>query len=120
MYIPPRPLTDATLPADALRADRTQAEPFEDCGLGKLALYVDLLGMSRMRYLPLARIQRIYKRLAVSKGFFEQGKVYGTLAYLVVCTDGGERTFRFTHEANLDNLLEAIRSRTDIPVGKPK
>ena len=64
------------------------------------------------------RVKRVFKRLAVTKGFFE-GKVFGTLAYLVVLYDDGkEKTCRFEYEESLDSMLNAIRNNTSIPVGK--
>ena len=70
-----------------------------------------------MGYIPLSAIERVYKRLGVSKGFFE-GKMYGTLCFLVVRYEGKEKAFRFTHEENLDAILDAFREKTQIPVGK--
>lgn len=118
MYIPPRALSEKHLPPEVLRPDRQFCTHYEDFGLGDEALYVGMFGVSRIGYIPLASIDRVYKRLAVSKGFFEQGKIYGTLCYLVVCYDGKQKAYRFTHEENLDALLEAFRDKTTIPVGK--
>lgn len=118
MYIPPKSLSEKILPPEKLRPDRTCCTEYEDFGLGDEALYVEWYAMRRMGYIPLSAISRVFKRLAVSKGFFE-GKVYGTLCYLVVCYDGKQKAFRFTHEENLDALLEAFRTKTNIPVGKP-
>lgn len=117
MYIPPKPLSEHTLPPEKLRPDKSCCAEYEDFGLGDEALYVEWFALRRMGYIPLAAIQRVYKRLAVSKGFFE-GKMYGTLCYLVVRYDGKEKAFRFTHEENLDALLNAFRQKTKIPVGK--
>lgn len=119
MYIPPRALSNQTLPPEVLRPDRVCCTHYEDFGLGDKALYVGMYGISRMGYIPLSAIWRVYKRLGVTKGFFEQGKIYGTLCYLVVCFDGKEKAYRFTHEENLDALLHAFRENTAIPVGKP-
>ena len=117
MYIPPKPLSEQTLPPEKLRPDRVCCTEYEDFGLGEKALYVEWCSLRRMGYIPLTAITRVFKRLAVSKGFFE-GKMYGTLCYLVVCYDGKEKAFRFTHEENLDALLAAFREQTNIPVGK--
>lgn len=117
MYIPPKALSEKTLPPEKLRPDRTCCTEFEDFGLGDEALYVEKYAIPRMGYIPLSAITRVYKRLGVSKGFFE-GKMYGTLCYLVVCYDGQEKAFRFTHEDNVDALLNAFREKTKIPVGK--
>ena len=117
MYIPPKSLSDRKLPPEKLRPDRICCTEYEDFGLGDEALYVEKFAIPRMGYIPLAAIDRVYKRLAVSKGAFE-GKMYGTLSYLVVCYDGKEQAFRFTHEENLDALLEGFREKTKVPVGK--
>ena len=118
MYIPPKALSEKTLPPEKLRPDRTCCTEYEDFGLGDAALYTEWFALRRMGYIPLSAITRVYKRLAVSKGYFE-GKMYGTLCYLVVCFDGKEKAFRFTHEDNLDALLNAFREKTKIPVGTP-
>lgn len=118
MYIPLKSLSEHKLPSEILRLDRKTCAEYEDFGLGDEALYTEYFAMSRMGYIPLSAIERVYKRLAVSKGFFE-GKMYGTLCYLVVSYDGKQKAFRFTHEENLDALLEAFRERTTVPVGKP-
>ena len=117
MYIPPKSLSEQKLSPEKLRLDRSFCTEYEDCGLGDEALYLEKFAIPRMAYIPLASIERVYKRLAVSKGFFE-GKMYGTLCYLVVRYDGKEKAFRFTHEENLDAILGAFREKTGIPVGK--
>ena len=117
MYIPPKALSEHKLPPEKLRPDRKCCAEYEDFGLGDEALYVEYFACSRMAYIPLSAIERVYKRLAVSKGAFE-GKMYGTLCYLVVRYDGKEKAFRFTHEENLDAILDAFREKTKIPVGK--
>lgn len=117
MYIPPKSFSEHKLPPEKLRPDRMHCTEYEDFGLGDEALYVEYLFCGRMGYIPLSAIDRVYKRLAVSKGFFE-GKMYGTLCYLVVCYDGKQKAFRFTHEENLDAILDAFRTKTKIPVGK--
>lgn len=117
MYIAPKALSEHKLPPEKLRPDRKCCTEYGDFGLGDEALYVEYFACSRMGYIPLSAIERVYKRLGVSKGFFE-GKMYGTLCYLVVRYDGKEKAFRFTHEENLDEILDAFRKKTKIPVGK--
>ena len=89
MYIPPKAFSAKKLPPEKLRPDRKCCTEFEEFGLGDEALYVEYFACARMGYIPLAAIERVYKRLGVSKGFFE-GKMYGTLCYLVVRYDGKE------------------------------
>ena len=119
MYIPPKALSEKTLPPEILRPDKVTCTHYEDFGLGDKALYVGMYGFSRVGYIPLSAITRVYKRLGVTKGFFEQGKIYGTLSYLVIRFEGKEKVFRFTREEDLDALLQAFRETTSIPVGKP-
>lgn len=119
MYIPSKALSKTTLPPEMLRTDKAHCTHYADFGLGEKALYVGMYGLSRVGYIPLSAITRVYKRLAVTKGFFEEGKIYGTLCYLVICYDGKQKVCRFTHEENLNALLDAFREHTDIPVGKP-
>ena len=117
MLIPLKALSQQKLPPEILKVDRKYCKEFESFGLGDKALYLEYLALDRRSYIPLSAIERVYKRLAVSKGAFE-GKMYGTLCYLVVRYDGKEKAFRMTHEENLDALLNAFREKTKIPVGK--
>ena len=119
MYIPSKALSEKTLPPEVLRPDKMFCTHYEDFGLGDEALYVGMYGLNRIGYIPLNAVTRVYKRLGVTKGFFENGKIYGTMCFLVVCWDGKEKAYRFTHEENLDAILQAFREKTDIPVGKP-
>ena len=117
MYIPPKALSVKKLSPEKLRPDRKTCTEFEDFGLGDEALYVEYFACSRMGYIPLSAIDRVYKRLAISKSYYK-GNLFGTLCYLVVRYDGKEKAFRFTHEENLDEILDAFRKKTKIPVGK--
>ena len=117
MYIPPKALSAQKLPPEKLRPDRTTCTEYEGFGLGDEALYVEYLLLDRMGYIPLSAIERVYKRLAISKSYYK-GNLFGTLCYLVVRYDGKEKAFRFTHEENLDAILEAFRTKTKVPVGK--
>lgn len=120
MILPPKSLTSRALSKTELEADRETVNKYEDCGLGRKALYVGKFGLNRRRYIPIGQVKRVYKRLAVSKGFYEEGKMYGTIAYMVVIFDGNrEKVVRFTREENLDAMLDDIRAHTKIPVGKP-
>jgi hypothetical protein len=119
MIFAPKPLSDATLGLEELKKDKKNARHYDDCALGDTALYLGAFGLSRNRYIPLSRVDRVFKRLAVSKGFFEEGKIYGTLSYLVVRYDGGkEKVCRFRNEPDLDLMLQDFRKHTAIPVGK--
>ena len=106
------------LSPEDLKTDRKNCIHYEETGLGKKALFLSFMGIGRMAYIPLSFIDRVYKRLYVSKGFFKEGKIYGSLSYLVIDFDGREKAYRLLREENLDALLDALRVKTDIPVGK--
>ena len=106
------------LSPEDLESDRKNCIHYEETGLGKKALFLPFMGIGRMAYIPLSSLERVYKRLCVSKGFFEEGKIYGSLSYLVIDFNGREKAYRFLREENLDALLDALRVKTDIPVGK--
>ena len=118
MLFPMKAIGERKLSPEDLKSDRKNCIHYEETGLGNKALFLPFMGIGRMAYIPLSSIDRIYKRLCVSKGFFEKGKIYGSLSYLVIDFDGREKAFRFLREENLDALLDALRVKTDIPVGK--
>lgn len=118
IYIPSKAIGHVTLSKEELKTDKLSSRHYEDCAIGEKAVYLHSFGLSRITYVPLSQITRVYKRLAVTKGFFEEGKIYGTLSYLVICYDGVEKPIRFAHEEALDAMLSDIREHTDIPVGK--
>ena len=119
MLFPPRPLSSLTLSREELKTDIATRLKYGQCALGKRALYVGAYLLSHRYYIPIVRLKRVYKRLAVTKGFYE-GKVFGTIAYLVIqYDDGKEKVYRFEREEELDGLLAAIKKHTHIPVGKP-
>ena len=117
MYIAPKALSEHKLSPEILRPDRTCCTEYEGFGLGEKALYVEYFALDRMGYIPLSAVDRVYKRLAISKSYYK-GNLFGTLCYLVVRYDGKEKAFRFTHEENLDAILDAFRTKTKIPGGK--
>ena len=117
MYIPPKALSEHKLPPEKLRPDRKCCTEYEDFGLGDEALYVEYCLIGRMGYIPLSAIERVYKRLAISKSYYK-GNLFGTLCYLGVRYVGKEKAYRFTHEENVDAILDDFRKRTKIPVGK--
>ena len=119
MLIPPKAISAATLSYEELKQDRKVAQTFGQCALGKKVLFISSVWPGRTSYVPLDHIDRVFKRLAVSKGYFDGG-IFGTLAYLVVRYDNGkEKAFRFKHEEHVNLLLNEIRRHTQIPIGKP-
>ena len=118
MLFAPKALSSSSFSREELAADKKEAVHYGHCALGKRAVYVGRFGLGCTHYLPLTRVERVFKRLAVSKGFYE-GKPFGTLSYLVVRYDGGrEFQCRFEREEELDMMLSAFRRQTSVPVGK--
>jgi len=118
MLIAPIALSEKTLSRQELSLDKSDAERYGNCALGKKALYLGYWVFDRSRYIPLMQIERVYKRLAVSKGYYE-GRTFGTLSYVMVVYDNGKvAKCRMTHEETVDALLDAIGRKTKIPVGK--
>lgn len=120
MLIFPRPLWCDKVDYTTLRADYKEATKYGRVRLSRKRLYMQApLGV---RYVPLKNITRAYKRLAVSKGFFsdKKVKVFATLPYLVIRNSSGtEKVTLFKFEEELDELLMALKTHTDIPIGKP-
>jgi hypothetical protein len=116
----PKPLCkNTTLPVEELKADKKAARNYYDCALGNKAVYLGWFLFSNVHYIPLTSVERVFKRLSVSKGFYETDKVYGTLPYLVVkYNNGQERVCRFRKEADVDKMLCDFAGSTNIPVGK--
>ena len=118
MLIPPKALSTAVLSKEDLKLDRENAKKFGPCALGNRALYVGSFGFNCATYIPIKHVERVYKRLAVTKGYFNGG-IFGALAYLVVRYDGGkEKVCRFKYEEDVNMLLSEISNKTAIPVGK--
>jgi len=121
MLFAPVALSEKKFTREELSNDVKNRVKFGPCGVGQRALYLNFYVFDRIQYIPIKNVQRVYKRLAVSKGFFESGKVFITLAYLVVEYDNGkQKVCRFTHEEHVDEMLEHIKKHTKIPVGKGK
>ena len=118
MLIAPIALSTEKLSRQELADDRKSAQSFGNCKLGKKAVYLGWWVLDNIRYIPLSKVERVYKRLAVSKGFYE-GRTFGSLSYVVVVYDGGKTAVcQVRNEENVDALLSAVSRGTNIPIGK--
>lgn len=105
MILKPRPLSD-TLPPTELKEDTKRCKRFGPCGAGAKALYLNSFFLERRYYIPFGRIQRVYKRIAMSKGGFTGKGVFASIPYLVVEFDNGkEKQCNFKYEEQVDQLL---------------
>ncbi|MDD3261378.1 MAG: ATPase P, partial [Oscillospiraceae bacterium] len=80
------------------------------CGVGQKALYLSSMFLSRRFYVPISAVKRVYKKIAMSKGGFSGQGAFGTIPYIVVEYDNGNKiecTFKF--EKNVDLMLAAVQ-----------
>lgn len=108
----PSPLSKVKLADDILSADKKACQHYGPCGVGEQALYLNSMFWDRRFYVPISQVQRVYKRVAMSKGGFSGRGVFGSIPYLVVEFDDGQTiqcTFKF--EQNVDMMLAEIRRR---------
>ena len=116
--IRPQRLGEVSLPKEELLNDKKNCRKFGPCGVGEKAVYLNSFYVDRKYYIPISSIQRIFKRIAMSKGGFTGKGVFGTLSYLVVVYENGkEKQCNFKHEEDVDRLLAYIEEKfPDIPV----
>ena len=108
----PQRLGTVTLPDDELTADKKTCRKIGPCGVGKKAIYLNSFYFDRRYYIPISSVERIFKRIAMSKGGFTGKGAFGTLSYLVVVYENGkEKQCNFKHEEDVDRLLAYIEER---------
>ncbi len=105
------------LDAAALAADKDACQKIGPCGVGRKALYLSSRFFDRCRYVVYGDVERVFKRVAMSRGGFTGKGMFGSMAYLVVrLADGSERQCYFKHEEKVDELLAAVaRAHPNIP-----
>jgi len=109
MIIKPVQLGAQALDQKEVESDKRTCRVFGPCGVGAKALYLNSFFIDRRYYLPWASIQRVYKRVAMSKGGFTGKGIFGSMPYLVVEFDNGtERQFNFKYETQVDELLACL------------
>ena len=86
----PQRLGTVTLPDDELTADKKTCRKIGPCGVGKKAIYLNSFYFDRRYYIPISSVERIFKRIAMSKGGFTGKGAFGTLSYLVVVYENGK------------------------------
>lgn len=105
----PAPLGKARLSREELAADRSRCRKIGPCGLGTKALYLNSFFIDRRYYLPLSAVERVYKRVAMSRGGYTGRGVFASMAYLVVEYDGGrQKACNFKYEEQVDQLLALL------------
>lgn len=117
VFIKPIPLGQASLERDEMLADRKACRHFGPCGVGEKALYLNSFYLERRYYVPLDSVQRVFKRVAMSKGGFSRHGIFASIPYLVVQYDNGkEKQCQFKYEEQVDQLLVHVAHlRPEIP-----
>ncbi len=109
MIIKPAQLGNEALDRSDVVQDKKTCKVFGPCGVGKKALFLNSYFLDRRYYLPWGSIQRVYKRVAMSKGGFTHKGLFASIPYLVVEFDGGkERQFTFKYEEHVDQLVACV------------
>lgn len=94
---------------ETLAEDKKHCKRFGPCGVGERALYLNSFFLDRRYYVALSSVQRVFKRVAMSRGGFTGKGVFGSIPYLVVQYDNGEeKQCTFKHEEDVDAMLAYI------------
>ncbi len=122
MLIEPAPLSIQRLPQEEADEDKRNCKRFGPCGVGEKALFLNSFYFERRYYIPYSSIERVYKRVAMSKGGFTGKGIFGSMPYLVVQYEGGaEKQCNFKHEEQVDQLLAYLgRVHPEIPLHSEK
>ena len=121
MIFAPARLGSVMLDNETLAADKKGCRRFGPCGVGEKALYLNSFFIDRHYYVALSSVRRVFKRVAMSKGGFTGKGAFGSIPYLVVEYDGGEKQCNFKHEEDVDNLLAYLSKLCpDLPLQSRK
>ncbi|MCR5410940.1 MAG: ATPase P [Lachnospiraceae bacterium] len=108
MLFAPSPLGEKRLSDEALKKDCKECIKAGPCGLGKEAIYLGSRFFSRRYYLTYGETDRLYKRIAMSKGGFSGKGIFGTMSYLVAEYGKNEKQCSFKIETDVDRILSWI------------
>ena len=105
----PQRLGTVTIPDAELTTDKKNCKKIGPCGVGEKAIYLNSFYFDRRYYIPISSVERIFKRIAMSKGGFTGKGAFGTLSYLVVVYENGkEKQCNFKHEEDVDRIGVAL------------
>lgn len=107
-----------SLDKEALKNDKKACKKIGPVGFGQKAIYLNSFYIDRMWYLPWDEVDRVFKRIAMSKGGFSGKGAFASLSYLVVLMKNGkEKQCLFKHEEDVDKALSYIKQEhPQIPV----
>lgn len=105
----PKPLGRGTLPDEELKADRKQADKFDQWGLGQRAMYLPGRFRARALYIPYDSIIRVFKRIGYSSAGNGKG-LFAPVLFMVVQYDDGKEfqsSWKYIQEA--DKMMDELR-----------
>lgn len=111
-----KPLSSGILDEKTVSEDRKKCSKYDQCGLGREAVYVPSKIAPRAYYIPYKNVERIYQRVAVSRG---SGRAFLTpVLYIVFQYDGGrEKVCYFRYVTDSDKMFEQLRrEHPEIPL----
>ena len=112
MLIRPIALTSSKFSRDEAHKDRKKCLRIGPCGIGEKALYMNSFFFDRVYYAEFEEIERVFKRIAMSKGGFNGKGLFASMPYLVVkFRDGSEKVCNFKYEEDVDMIIEKIHER---------
>lgn len=122
MLIAPKLLGKRGLDEKALAEDKKNAVKYDNCALGKEAVYLGTFYFPRMFYATYKDISRVYKRIAMSKGGFTGKGAFGAMSYVVIqLHNGQEHQANFKTEQMCDAFIEDLhRAHPNIPTHSAK
>lgn len=105
-FFTPKPLGRATVPKEKVAQEKKACQNFGPCGIGKELIFLNSFYFDRVYYLPLYSVQRIFKRVAMTKGGFTGKGIFASIPYLVVEYDNGQvKQCNFRIEEDVDRFL---------------
>ena len=104
---------------EIVKEDRRRGRRIGPCAFGEKAMYLNSFFISRRYYVPYGEVERVYKRVAMSKGGYTGRGVFGSIPYfVVVLKDGREKACNFKIEEEVDEAVRFIREKhPEIRVG---
>ena len=104
-----RRLGNVSIPDEELIKDRKNVRRSDLCGIGKGGCILAVSILTEGITTQISSVKRIFKRIAISKGWIYRKMVFGTLSYLVVVyEDGKKKQCNFKHEEDVDRFLAYI------------
>ncbi len=110
---------NTSIDKEIVKEDRRRGRRIGPCAFGEKAMYLNSFFISRRYCVPYGEVERVYKRVAMSKGGFTGRGVFGTMPYfVVVLKDGREKACNFKIEEEVDEAVRFIReNHPEIHVG---